>query len=83
MGYGPFPNEVVVLIRERGIPTIMGNYDQGIGYSTGDCGCAYRTEGERLEGAISLKWTEEVVTTKTRAFLRTLEDRFLSATPAG
>ncbi|MDH7499593.1 MAG: metallophosphoesterase family protein [candidate division NC10 bacterium] len=83
VGYGPFPNEVVALIRERGIPTLMGNYDQGIGFSTGDCGCAYRTEEQRLEGAISLKWTEEVVTAETRAFLRSLEDRFLLATPAG
>jgi putative phosphoesterase len=83
VGYGPFPNEVVALIRERGIPTIMGNYDQGIGYSTGDCGCAYRTEEQRLEGAISLKWTEEVVTAETRAFLRSLEDRFIVETPWG
>lgn len=83
VGYGPFPNEVVALIRERGIPTLMGNYDKGIGFSTGDCGCAYRTEEYRLEGVISLKWTEEVVTTEARAFLRSLEDRFLLATPAG
>jgi predicted phosphodiesterase len=83
VGYGPFPNEVVALVRERGIPTIMGNYDQGIGFSTGDCGCAYRSEEQRLEGAISLKWTEEVVTAETRTFLRTLEDRFLLETPAG
>jgi putative phosphoesterase len=83
VGYGPFPNEVAALIREREIPTLMGNYDQGIGFRTGDCGCAYKTEEQRLEGAISLKWTEEVVTAETRAFLRTLEDRFLLATPAG
>ena len=83
VGYGPYPNEAVALIRERSIPTLMGNYDQGIGFSTGDCGCAYRTEEQRLEGAISLKWTEEVVTAETRAFLRTLEDRFLLETPAG
>ena len=83
VGYGPFPNELVALVREQGIPTIMGNYDQGIGFSTGDCGCAYRTEEQRLEGAISLQWTEEVATAETRAFLRTLEDRFLLETPAG
>jgi putative phosphoesterase len=83
VGYGPFPNEVAALIGERRIPTIMGNYDQGIGFSTGDCGCAYKTEEQRIEGAISLKWTEEVVTAETRAFLRTLEDRFLLETPAG
>ena len=29
VGYGTFPNEVVETIRERNIPTLMGNYDQG------------------------------------------------------
>ena len=42
-----------------------------------------KTEEQRLEGAISLKWTEGVVTAETRAFLGTLEDRLLLATPAG
>jgi len=83
VGYGPFPNEVVALIRERGIPTLMGNYDQGIGFSTGDCGCVYRTEEQRLEGAISLQWTEEVVIAETRTFLQSLEERLVLATPAG
>ena len=83
VGYGPFPNEVAALIGERRIPTIMGNYDQGIGYATGDCGCAYRTEEQRAEGAVSLRWTQEAVTEETRAFLRVLEDRFLLETPAG
>jgi putative phosphoesterase len=83
VGYGPFPNEVVTLIRGRAIPAIMGNYDRGIGFSTGNCGCAYQTEEQRAEGAVSLKWTEEAVTAETRAFLRTLEDRFLLETPTG
>jgi predicted phosphodiesterase len=39
VGYGPFPDEVAALVRESGIPSLMGNYDQGIGFSTGDCGC--------------------------------------------
>ena len=32
VGYGPFPDEVAALVRDRGIPTLMGNYDQGIGF---------------------------------------------------
>jgi len=32
VGYGPNPNEVVEIIRERKIPTVMGNYDDAIGY---------------------------------------------------
>jgi len=83
VGYGPFPNEVAALIRGRAIPAIMGNYDRGIGFSTGDCGCAYKTEQQRAEGAVSLKWTQEVCTEETRALLRTLEDRFLLEIPAG
>ena len=83
VGYGPFPNEVAQLVRERGIPTIMGNYDQGIGFATGDCGCIYKTDEQRAEGAVSLAWTDEVTTEETRAFLRTLGDRFVLQTPAG
>jgi diadenosine tetraphosphatase ApaH/serine/threonine PP2A family protein phosphatase len=83
VGYGPFPNEVAALVRDAGIPTLMGNYDQGIGFATGDCGCVYKTDEQRAEGAVSLAWTDEVASDETRAFLRTLEDRFVLDTPAG
>jgi putative phosphoesterase len=83
VGYGPFPNEVAAFIRDRAIPTIMGNYDQGIGFSTGDCGCVYRTDDQRAEGAASLAWTEAAASDATRAFLRTLEDRLILETEAG
>ena len=83
VGYGPFPDEVSALIRDRGIPCLMGNYDQGIGFSTGDCGCVYKTDEQRAEGAASLAWTDRVTTDETRAYLRTLEDHFVLETPAG
>ena len=57
VGYGPSPNEVPLLVRDRGIPSLMGNYDQGIGFETGDCGCVYKTDEQRAEGAASLAWT--------------------------
>ena len=60
VGYGPSPNEVALLVRDRGIPSLMGNYDQGIGFETGDCGCVYKTDEQRAEGAASLAWTQEV-----------------------
>jgi predicted phosphodiesterase len=83
VGYGPFPNEVATLVRERAIPTVMGNYDQGIGFATGDCGCVYKTDEQRAEGAASLHWTEQATSPETRAYLRTLEDRLVLDTPAG
>jgi len=83
VGYGPSPNEVALLVRERGIPTLMGNYDQGIGFETGDCGCVYKTDEQRAEGAASLEWTQRVVTDEVKSYLGTLEDHFVLQTPAG
>jgi putative phosphoesterase len=83
VGYGPSPNEVALLIRDRGIPTLMGNYDQGIGFATGDCGCVYKTNEQRAEGAASLAWTQTAVSDEVKAYLRTLEDHFVLQTPSG
>jgi predicted phosphodiesterase len=83
VGYGPSPNEVSLLIRDRAIPSLMGNYDQGIGFETGECGCVYKTDEQRAEGAVSLKWTQRVVGTEVKTYLRTLEDRFVLETPGG
>jgi len=42
VGYAAFPDEVVSFIQDHGIPTVMGNYDEGIGFDLNDCGCVYR-----------------------------------------
>jgi predicted phosphodiesterase len=47
VGYNIWPNEVADIIRKRGIPTIAGNYDEGIGKHSDDCGCAYKTDEEK------------------------------------
>jgi predicted phosphodiesterase len=83
VGYGPHPDEVVTLLAERGIPSLMGNYDQGIGFSLGDCGCVYKTDEQRAQGAASLAWTDRRVSEETRALLRALYGRFVIETPAG
>jgi putative phosphoesterase len=72
VGYGACPNETIALIRERGIPTIMGNYDDGVGFDRDDCGCAYKDAGERERGQQSLMWTRSVTTEEHKAYLCTL-----------
>ncbi|WP_116787865.1 metallophosphoesterase family protein [Flavobacterium psychrotrophum] len=72
VGYNIWPNEVIDEIRRRGIPTIAGNYDFGIGRSSDDCGCAYKTEDEKAMGKISIAYTNEIVGDEQRAYLRTL-----------
>jgi putative phosphoesterase len=72
VGYNIWPNEVINEIRKRGIPTIAGNYDFGIGRSSNDCGCAYKTDLEKANGAVSISFTNEIVKDDERRYLRTL-----------
>ncbi|SJZ68577.1 metallophosphoesterase family protein [Sediminibacterium ginsengisoli] len=72
VGYNIWPNEVVNAVRKRGIPTIAGNYDQGIGLMSDDCGCAYKSEPEKDMGKISISYTNSIVKQEERRYLRTL-----------
>ena len=72
VGYAPFPNEVIDRIRRDRTPTIMGNYDDGVGFDREECGCAYRDLEEQRLGDLSLQWTKKTVTPDRKAFLRSL-----------
>ncbi|MDQ3290786.1 MAG: metallophosphatase family protein [Bacteroidota bacterium] len=72
VGYAPWPNEVVAEIRKRRIPTIAGNYDEGVGLGSSDCGCAYKTDFEKSLGQQSIEYTNSIVTEETRNYLRML-----------
>lgn len=72
VGYGVWPNEVITAVRERNIPTIMGNYDQGVGQDSDDCGCAYRTAEARALGERSIAWSNAHTTAENKAYLRQL-----------
>jgi putative phosphoesterase len=72
VGYGVYPNEVIQAIRERDIPTIMGNYDQGVGNDSDDCGCAYKTAEAEALGKQSIAWTNQHTSVENKAYLRNL-----------
>lgn len=72
VGYAPWPNEVVNEVRRRGIPTLAGNYDQGIGLASSDCGCAYQTDTDKSLGAQSIAYTNATVGDDERRYLRLL-----------
>jgi putative phosphoesterase len=75
VGYGVWPNEVIEAIRERDIPTIMGNYDQGVGQDSDDCGCAYRTPEAQALGERSIAWSNAHTSAGNKAYLRRLVDK--------
>ena len=72
VGYNTWPNEVINEIRKRGIATIAGNYDQGIGLMSDDCGCAYRSDAEKNMGKQSIAYTNKIINSGERNYLRTL-----------
>lgn len=72
VGYGPNPNEVVEIIRQYNIPTVMGNYDDAIGYEKDSCGCAYNPGRETEVGDESINWTIKHTTKENKDFLKKL-----------
>ena len=72
VGYNIWPNEVINEIRKRGIPTIAGNYDYGVGRNSDDCGCAYKSDSEKDMGSQSIALTNQLVGQDERRYLRTL-----------
>jgi len=75
VGYGPCPNTVIEILRNKDIPTIMGNYDEGIGFEKGECGCAYTSPEEISNGQKSVDWTTQATTEKNKEYLRSLLDK--------
>jgi putative phosphoesterase len=72
VGYGPDPNEVIDLVQAEGIPTVMGNYDDGVGFERGSCGCFYPDAKAERIGAASYEFTARTVTEERKEYLRTL-----------
>lgn len=72
VGYNVWPNEVTEEIRKRCIPTIAGNYDEGIGLNSDNCGCAYKTDEERARGTVSISYTNKIVSDGVRYYLKNL-----------
>jgi putative phosphoesterase len=72
VGYGAFPNEVIDFLRARSVPTVMGNYDEGVGFDLDDCGCAYRGAEERARGDVSRIWSQTHTTAENKLFLQAL-----------
>ena len=81
-GYAPWPNEVVSLLRERGIPGIAGNYDSTVATDYKHCGCRAETAQDEELSHISFEWTHSHVNPETKKYLGMLPFR-LDVRPFG
>lgn len=72
VGYGPAPNEVIGLIREKGIKTVAGNYDDAIANFRPVCGCDYKSARAQEVGEYSIRFAKEVLKEENQQFLLNL-----------
>lgn len=82
VGYAPWPNETVALLRERGIQGIAGNYDSTVATGYKHCGCRYEDPRQEELSHLSYAWTREHTSAATRRFLGALPFR-LDVRPLG
>jgi predicted phosphodiesterase len=57
VGYAPWPDEVVALLAERGIPGVAGNYDSTVATNYKHCGCKYEDPRQEALSHLSYQWT--------------------------
>lgn len=82
VGYGPWPDEVVALLRTRGIAGIAGNYDSTVAAGYKHCGCRYEDARQESLSHLSFTWTCAHVSAATKAWLGALPFR-LDVRPLG
>ncbi len=71
-GYASQPNEAQAVIQAMDCPTILGNYDEGVGFNLNDCGCHYVKPFDIEMSNLSFLWTREHTTDANKAWLREL-----------
>lgn len=75
VGYAPWPDETVALLRNRGIDGISGNYDTTVATGYKHCGCKYEDPLQEELSHLSFSWTKEHTSPETKRFLGALPFR--------
>ena len=75
VGYAPWPDETVALLRSRGVDGIAGNYDSTVATNHDHCGCKYEDPRQAELSHLSYEWTRRHCSAETRRFLGRLPFR--------
>ena len=69
VGYAPWPDEVVALLRSHGIAGVAGNYDSTVATDYAHCGCRYEDARQEELSHHSYEWTRARVSEETKRWL--------------
>ncbi len=82
VGYAPWPNEVIEMIRAAGIPGVSGNYDTTVATGYKHCGCRSENAAQEELAHQSFTWTLEHTSEDSKRWLAALPFR-LDVRPFG
>jgi predicted phosphodiesterase len=82
VGYAPWPNEVVMLLHNRGIAGVAGNYDSTTATHYKHCGCKYEDPRQEELSHVSYAWTLANTSAESKRILGALPFR-LDVRPLG
>jgi predicted phosphodiesterase len=82
VGYAPWPNETVALLRTHHIAGVAGNYDSTVAADYEHCGCRYEDPRQEELSHLSYDWTRRHVSPETKQQLGELPFR-LDVKPLG
>jgi predicted phosphodiesterase len=75
VGYAPWPNEVIALLREHEIAGVAGNYDSTVATGYKHCGCKYEDARQEELSHLSYAWTLEHTSDESKRWLGALPFR--------
>ncbi len=70
--YGAYPNEVINLLREQGIPCVIGNYDDAVAWDRPRAARQPSTPRNEPLKQAALDWTKDHITDQNRRYLKGL-----------
>jgi predicted phosphodiesterase len=83
VGYAPWPNETVALLRQASVQGIAGNYDSTVATDYKHCGCKYEDPRQEALSHVSYEWTRAHVSAETKRHLAELPFRLDVRTGGG
>ena len=75
VGYAPWPNETVELLRGFHVAGVAGNYDSTVATDYKHCGCQYENPQQESLSHLSYEWTRRHTSPRVKSVLRSLPFR--------